>query len=90
MVSDIVIEPAQDLVATIDQHGFDAESRKDACELNSDVAAANDNDAGRETFQIKGLVRGDRKLVAGQMSGNEGRGSRGDQNMANPLLLSSL
>src|SRR5205814_543041 len=71
MVAQILIESPQDLFTSIKQDRLDSEAMKDAGELDRDITAANDADALRQTIEMKGLVGGDRQLMAGQMAGNE-------------------
>ena len=64
-VAQILVEPAQDLVAAIDDRRLDAEVRENAGELHRDVAAAGDDDALRQARQIERLVRRDDVLEPG-------------------------
>src|SRR6185312_11121775 len=61
---DVVVEPAQQLVAPVQQRHGAAEAGEDAGELDRDVAAADDQNALRLTGQIEDLVRGYAVLAA--------------------------
>src|SRR5262245_52657420 len=59
MFSHVVIESAEDVFSAIDERNFAAEPRKNAGELNGDIAAALYHDTSRQFRQMKGLVRRD-------------------------------
>ena len=66
-VAHVLVEAAQDLLAAVDQRRLDAEAVEDAGELDGDVAAADDQDRGRQLLQMERLVGGDGVLGAGQV-----------------------
>ena len=68
MLPDVVVEPAQDVVAAIDQRHLGAEPVEDAGELERDVAAALDENAPGQLREMKRLVRGDHVLEAGDLA----------------------
>ena len=81
MRAHVVVEPAQDVVAAIDQRHVAAEAGEDAGEFQRDVAAALDQDALRLLLQVKHLVGGDHVLDAGNFRAMIGRGADRDQHM---------
>src|SRR5262245_62240675 len=55
----VVIESAEDVLSAIDERNLAAEPRKNAGELNGNIAAALYYDTSRQFRQMKGLVRRD-------------------------------
>ena len=52
----ILIEPAEDLLATIDQRHLHAETMKDVGEFDPDRAAPFDEDGFRQLRQVEGPI----------------------------------
>ena len=67
MLAHVIIEAAQDVFAAIDEGHLRAEARKDAGELDRDIAAALDDDARRQFIEMQRLVRRDHVLEAGNL-----------------------
>ena len=74
-VAHILVEAAQELVAAVQKRDLAAEPGEDAGELDGDIAAADDQDALRQAFEMEDLVRGDAELAAGNRPapGSDGR-----------------
>src|SRR5215470_4635584 len=64
MGADVIVESAQDVVATVDHRHVGAEACEDAGELERDITAALDHDAPRQLGKMKRLVGGDHMLDA--------------------------
>src|SRR6185312_1029344 len=63
-VADIVVEAAQDLFAAINERDVRAQAVEDVREFECDVAAAGDQNALRQLFEMKRFVRGDAEIAA--------------------------
>src|SRR5690349_19174542 len=81
-VAEIIVEPAQDFVAAIDERGLRSKVREDAGELDGDVAPAGDDDRLGQTLEMKRLVRGDDVLDAGERLSEHRRPPGGDENFS--------
>ena len=57
MFTHIIVEPAQDVLAAIDECHLGAEPGEDARELDCDIAAALDQNALGQFGKVKRLVR---------------------------------
>ena len=68
MVAQVIVKAAQNLVATIEKDGFDAEAGKDAGEFHSDVTTTDNHHAARQALEMEGFIRGDGQFVARQMT----------------------
>src|SRR6202040_4260240 len=66
---DVLVEPAQDLLAPDDFHDLAAKPVKDASELDRDITAADNHDALWQSRQIQRLVGRDHVLDAGDVRG---------------------
>src|SRR5579862_5382044 len=80
VVANVLIEPAQDLIAANDLRHLGTDAREDAGEFDRDIAAADDHDPLRERHHLERLVRGDRMLDAGNVR-KLGPGAGGDKNI---------
>ena len=67
MAANLLVEAAQEELATVDQGDLAPEPGQDTGELDADVAAPDHREALRQTLQVKGLVRGDGVLDAGDL-----------------------
>ena len=65
--ADVLVEPAQDMLAPDDLDDLAAEPVEDAGELDRDIAAADDDDALWQGGQVERLVRRDHMLDAGDL-----------------------
>ena len=81
MGADIVVEPAQDVLAAIDQRDLRAEPGEDAGELDRDIAAALDQDALRQLGQMKRFVRRNDMLDPGDARAHAGPAAGRDQDV---------
>ena len=84
MLAHVVVEPAQDVVAAIDQRHLGAEPVEDAGKFERDVAAALDENAPGQLRQMKRLVRGDDVLEPGDLGAGIGCPAGGDQDVSWP------
>ena len=75
------VEPAEDLLAAIDQRGLHAQPMEDVGELDGDVASALDHDRLRQLLEIEGLVGEDAVLMAGERRMRRRPAARGDQDL---------
>ena len=82
--ADVLVEAAQELVAAVQQRHAAAEAAEDAGELDRDVAAADDQDALRQAFEMEHLVRGDAELAARDRRLERRVGAGRDQDGAGP------
>ena len=62
--ANVFIETAEHEVASMDQGDLASESGKNVCELDADVAAADDGNSGWQLVEVEGLVGVDRVLGA--------------------------
>src|SRR5690606_23227012 len=67
LIAQVEVEAAQGLVSVMDQGDVRSESLKDARELETDIAGADDGDALWELFQMKGFVGRDAVLGPGNL-----------------------
>ncbi len=72
IVAQILVEATQHLLAAMEQDGLGAEACEDRRELDGDIAAAHDDDAARQTVEVKDLVGGDDVLGALQIGIDHG------------------
>ena len=79
MGAHVVVEPAQNVLAAIDQRHPRAEAGEDAGELDRDVAAALDHDLARQRRQVEGVVRRDGVLDARDGVPGKRRAAGGDR-----------
>src|SRR5690606_1794298 len=77
--ADVVVEPAQDVGAAIDQGGLDPQPGEDAGELHRDVAAAGHEDAFGQFGEVEGFLGADGVFDARQVVGDPGSAAGGDQ-----------
>ena len=80
----VVVESAQDIVATADHRHLRAETGENGRELERDVAAAMHQDAARKLGQLECVVRRDCVLDARDNFVIARRPASGDQDMAGP------
>ena len=67
MAANLLVEAAQEELAAVDQGDLAPEPGQDARELDADVASPDHREALWQTLQVKGLVRGDGVLDAGDL-----------------------
>src|SRR5262249_30841878 len=84
----VVVEAAQDVFAAVDQRNLGPEPIENGGELDGDIAAALNQDARRQFFQMKRLIRGDDVFEARDRRPHPWRSAGCDQNMARPDLFS--
>ncbi len=84
VLAHVVVKPAQNVFAAIDQRHVRAEAGKNAGEFDRDIAAALDHHAARQFRQVERLVGRDRVLDAGDFVAVAWRSAGRDQNMRRP------
>jgi hypothetical protein len=82
MLAQVVVETAQDILAPVDQGHLGAQPVEDGGELDGDVAAALDQNAGGQFVEMERLVRGDDVFDAGDRRAEPRRSAGGDQDVA--------
>ena len=66
MIAQVVVEPAENFHAAINQRRVDAEPVEDISELDCDIPTALDDDGLRQLVQMKGAVGGYAVFMAGK------------------------
>ena len=82
MLTHIVVEAAQNVLAAIDQRHVRAEAGENSGEFDRNIAAALDHDAARQFRQVERLVRGNGVLQAGNGIAETRRSAGADQHVS--------
>src|SRR5262249_38208325 len=84
MRAQIIVKPAQDILAAVDQRHVGPQPVENAGELDRDIAATLDQDARRQFVQMKRLVRGDHVFDPGDRGTKSWRSAGGDEDVPRP------